>query len=241
MELLSEAICFAARAFDGALRKGDGAPAALHAMEAACIAATLTREEAALAAAALHDTVEDAGVTREELAERFGERVAALVMSDTEDKMRHLPPSQTWRARKEATVERMRRSEDPGEAAVCLADKLSNMRSIYRGTRERGADFWLAFSQRDPEPSQLQGSIRNEILPGPIGLNNGLNQIFRHILIVCQQLLGVLWQAVPSVTEAGVIIVAADPGIQANTLNDLPSIQAFAFRICIQLIEVANS
>ena len=92
-----------------------------------------------------------AGVTREELAERFGERVAALVMSDTEDKMRHLPPSQTWRARKEATVERMRRSEDPGEAAVCLADKLSNMRSIYRGTRERGADFWLAFSQRDPE------------------------------------------------------------------------------------------
>ena len=120
-------------------------------MEAACIAATLTREEAALAAAALHDTVEDAGVTREELAERFGERVAALVMSDTEDKMRHLPPSQTWRARKEATVERMRRSEDPGEAAVCLADKLSNMRSIYRGTRERGADFWLAFSQRDPE------------------------------------------------------------------------------------------
>ena len=151
MELLSEAICFAARAFDGARRKGDGAPAALHAMEAACIAATLTREEAALAAAALHDTVEDAGVTREELAERFGERVAALVMSDTEDKMRQLPPSQTWRARKEATVERMRRSADPGEAAVCLADKLSNMRSIYRGTRERGADFWLAFSQRDPE------------------------------------------------------------------------------------------
>ena len=48
---------FAIAAHGGAVRKGDGSPAILHAMEAASVAATLTDDSQVLAAAVLHDTV----------------------------------------------------------------------------------------------------------------------------------------------------------------------------------------
>lgn len=56
-----------------AAKKGWG-PYILHPMEAAVIAGTLTQDPEVLAAAVLHDTVEDAGVTLEEICAACGER-----------------------------------------------------------------------------------------------------------------------------------------------------------------------
>ena len=151
MELLSEAMTFAIAAHGETLRKGDGTPAILHAMEAAAIAATLTGDKEVLAAAVLHDTVEDAGADLEDIRARFGNRVAALVGAETEDKMRHLPAAQSWRGRKEAAVARLKAAEDPGVAMVTLGDKLSNMRSLLRSKEEKGAAMWDAFHQKDPQ------------------------------------------------------------------------------------------
>lgn len=151
MGLLTDAMTFAIAAHGGTLRKGDGSPAILHAMEAAAVAASLTGEEEVLAAAVLHDTVEDAGADLEDIRARFGDRVAALVGAETEDKMRHLPPGQSWRARKEAAIARLKEAEDPGVAAVTLGDKLSNMRALYRSREEKGDAVWEAFHQKDPE------------------------------------------------------------------------------------------
>lgn len=81
MDKLSEAICFATAAFDGMERKVDKQPAILHSLEAATITQTLTDEKEAVIAAVLHDTVEDAGVKIGEIIERFGNRVAQLVLS----------------------------------------------------------------------------------------------------------------------------------------------------------------
>ena len=146
-----EAMTFAIAAPGSAVRKGDGNPAVLHAMEAAAIAATLTDDPQVLAAAVLHDTVEDAGVTPEELRLRFGGRVAELVQAETEDKMAHLPAGTTWRQRKEAAIEHLRTAGDSGAAIVMLGDKLSNMRSFYRLWRKQGAALWESFNQKDPE------------------------------------------------------------------------------------------
>lgn len=151
MELLTDAMTFAIAAHGGALRKGDGAPAILHAMEAAAVAATLTADQEVLAAAVLHDTVEDAGADPAEIEARFGPRVAALVAAETEDKMRALSPEVSWRRRKEAAIAHIREAEDPGVAIVALGDKLSNMRSFYRGKERRGAGLWESFHQKDPE------------------------------------------------------------------------------------------
>lgn len=150
MNLLNEAMVFAIAAHGDAVRKGDGTPAILHAMEAACIAATLTSDPEVLAAAVLHDTVEDAGTSLEEIQARFGSRVAALVAAETEDKMRHLPPGQSWRARKEAALHRLEKAADPGALIVTLGDKLSNLRSIARVKEEQGDAVWMRFHQTDP-------------------------------------------------------------------------------------------
>jgi (p)ppGpp synthase/HD superfamily hydrolase len=82
MELVSEAIAFAVKAHDGMRRKKSDAPYILHPMEAAVIVGTMTDDQNLIAAAALHDVVEDAGVTIEEIEEKFGKRVRELVAAD---------------------------------------------------------------------------------------------------------------------------------------------------------------
>ena len=63
MELVSEAIAFAVKAHDGMRRKKSNAPYILHPMEAAVIVGTMTDDQNPIAAAALHDVVEDAGIS----------------------------------------------------------------------------------------------------------------------------------------------------------------------------------
>ena len=63
MELVSEAIAFAAKAHDGMRRKKSDAPYILHPMEAAVIVGTMTDDQNLIAAAALHDVVEDTDIS----------------------------------------------------------------------------------------------------------------------------------------------------------------------------------
>ena len=112
MELVSEAVAFAVRAHDGMRRKKSEAPYILHPMEAAVIVGTMTDDQNLIAAAALHDVVEDAGVTIEEVGEKFGKRVQELVQSETEDKREELPPADTWRIRKEESLEVLKNTDD---------------------------------------------------------------------------------------------------------------------------------
>lgn len=149
MELVSEAIAFAVKAHDGMRRKKSSAPYILHPMEAAVIVGTMTNDQHLIAAAALHDVVEDAGVTIEEIEERFGRRVRELVQSETEDKREHLPPEETWRIRKEESLAVLKNTEDIGVLMVWLGDKLANMRSLYRDWKAEGDAMWQRFNQKD--------------------------------------------------------------------------------------------
>ena len=149
MELVSEAIAFAVRAHDGMRRKKSESPYILHPMEAAVIVGTMTSDQNLIAAAALHDVVEDAGVTIEEIEEKFGKRVRELVGSETEDKRADLPPSDTWRIRKEESLAVLKNTDDIGVLMVWLGDKLANMRSINRDFKVEGVDMWQRFNQKD--------------------------------------------------------------------------------------------
>ena len=149
MELVSEAIAFAVKAHDGMRRKKSDAPYILHPMEAAVIVGTMTDDQNLIAAAALHDVVEDAGITIEEIEEKFGLRVRELVASETEDKRADLPPSDTWRIRKEESLEVLKNTDDIAVLIVWLGDKLANMRSIYRDFKVEGTRMWQRFNQKD--------------------------------------------------------------------------------------------
>lgn len=149
MELVSEAIMFAVKAHDGMRRKKSELPYILHPMEAAVIVGTMSDDQNLIAAAALHDVVEDAGVTLEEVEMRFGKRVRELVGAETEDKRADLPPTDTWRIRKEESLEVLRNTDDMGVLIVWLGDKLANMRSIYRDFKVEGVQMWQRFNQKD--------------------------------------------------------------------------------------------
>ena len=149
MELVSEAVAFAVKAHDGMRRKKSDLPYILHPMEAAVIVGTMTKDQNVIAAAALHDVVEDAGVMLEEIKEKFGKRVWELVASETEDKRADLPPSDTWRIRKEESLAELEKTEDIDVLRVWLGDKLANMRSIYRDWKVEGDAMWQRFNQKN--------------------------------------------------------------------------------------------
>jgi len=86
---LLEAASFAAVRHTGHHRKGNNQePYINHPLEVANLLANVggVDDIDVLIAAILHDTVEDVGVTREEIAERFGEQVAGIVLEVTDDK-----------------------------------------------------------------------------------------------------------------------------------------------------------
>ena len=146
--LLDKAIVFAVNAHRGQLRKGSNAPYILHPMEAAAIVAAMTDDEEVIAAAVLHDTVEDTAVTLDEICEQFGKRVAELVAAESENKREDKPAASTWKIRKEETIEHLKTA--PKEVKMLtLGDKLSNIRSICRDYEAQGDALWQRFNQKD--------------------------------------------------------------------------------------------
>lgn len=147
--LMEDAIRFALEKHAGAFRKGTEIPYITHPLEALVIASTMTVDPQVLAAAVLHDTVEDTDATVEEIRFRFGERVAELVTADSEDKREEKPASETWELRKQETIDFLSETADRDMKIVALSDKLSNIRAIQRDYEAIGDRLWERFNQKD--------------------------------------------------------------------------------------------
>ena len=149
-ELVDRAIIFAVKAHAGTERKGKGFPYIVHPMEAMEIVSTMTSDQELLAAAALHDTVEDTDATLDDLRTEFGNRVAMLVAHESEEKNPAVSARESWHARKQAAIERL--THAPHDAKiVALGDKLSNMRAIARDYAVLGDALWDRFNTNDPK------------------------------------------------------------------------------------------
>ena len=148
--LLDRAIVFAVRAHAGTERRGKGFPYIVHPMEAVEIVATMTPDQELLAAAALHDTVEDTDVTIEQIRAEFGERVASFVAVESDEPHQSRDSVENWRARKQAAIDRIARASHDAKM-VALGDKLSNMRAIARDYAEQGDNLWNLFHAKAPK------------------------------------------------------------------------------------------
>lgn len=151
MEKVSEAIIFAVKAHDGMRRKKSDAPYILHPMEAAVIVGSMTDDQDIITAAVLHDVVEDTNATLDDIETNFGSRIRKLVESETEDKRPDIPAADSWRIRKEESLEVLKNTDDIAVLMVWLGDKLANMRSIYRDFQKNGNAMWEGFNQKDPQ------------------------------------------------------------------------------------------
>ena len=151
-ELLDRAIIFAVKAHHNTERRGKGFPYIVHPMEAVEIVATITPDQELLAAAALHDTIEDTDVTVEDIRRQFGDRIANLVHAESDQIDGVLfngeNEEETWHARKQAAIDRL--AAAPHDAKiVAMGDKLSNMRAIARDYAVKGDALWNIFHVKD--------------------------------------------------------------------------------------------
>ena len=164
MDKLDKAILFATKAHTGQTRKMTDIPSILHSLEAAAIVATMTSDKDVICAAVLHDVAEDTKYTLKDIERRFGTRIARLVGSETEDKRAALPPSATWKIRKEETLAHLRQTSDKNEKILWLGDKLSNVRSIYGGYLKFGDGIWKNFNESDKKEQMWYYESIAEIL-----------------------------------------------------------------------------
>jgi guanosine-3',5'-bis(diphosphate) 3'-pyrophosphohydrolase len=123
VRLVSEAAELAARRHSGMARKGRGnEPYINHLTEVANLlsAATDGADAELVAAGWLHDAIEDTETTREELAKKFSERIASLVVECTDDMS--LPKAERRRLQ---VINASHKS--PSAKLIKIADKVSNI------------------------------------------------------------------------------------------------------------------
>jgi (p)ppGpp synthase/HD superfamily hydrolase len=160
--LIDAALIFAAQAHKNQRRKGTDVPYIVHP-----VGVMLTLQAAGeadpelLAAALLHDTLEDAGATLDELRERFGARVAALVEGASEPFAR----DELWETRKRHTVEHLRTAPRDVQL-VAAADKLHNLSSMVRGYAEQGDRLWERFNRGRAETAWYYRAVAASLREG---------------------------------------------------------------------------
>ena len=147
-DLVDKAIVFATRAHQGTERRGKGFPYIVHPLEALAIVATMTSDAELLAAAVLHDTIEDTDTAYEDILREFGERVARLVAAETDVRQASDGRRLTWRERKQRDMDNLQIAPRDVKI-VALGDKLSNMRAIARDYRRKGDAVWQLFCVKD--------------------------------------------------------------------------------------------
>lgn len=153
--MLEDAIAYAAACHKGAVRKGTDRPYILHPVETLQILSSMGADRNLLIAGILHDVLEDTDATLRDITDRFGPDVAALVNSHTEDKR------QIWYMRKLHTIHKLP-AENIRSKMLTLADKLSNLRSLWRDYQTVGEALWSRFNA----PKHMQAWYYSKVQEG---------------------------------------------------------------------------
>jgi RelA/SpoT family (p)ppGpp synthetase len=143
-ELLNRAYVYAMRAH-GEQKRASGDPYISHPLEVAAILTDLKLDDATIAAALLHDTIEDTDATRAEIDRIFGHEIGLLVEGLTKLKRLELVSKEAKQA------ENLRKlllavADDVRVLLIKLADRLHNMRTLTHqppAARRRTADETL--------------------------------------------------------------------------------------------------
>lgn len=140
MTLYQTALTIAVGAHAGQIRKHNGTPYVVHPIMVARMVEGAGFTETVVAAALLHDVLEDTDVTEETLLLAVGEEVLQIVQALSEDK------PMEWRARKAKYIETVVAA---GESvwAISVADKIHNAESLLAFYAEVGNAAWAVFNK----------------------------------------------------------------------------------------------
>lgn len=138
-EKTERALNKAAELHDGQHRKGDRQlPFITHPIAVASIVSKFTDDDDIVAAALLHDTIEDTAYTREEMQKDFGDSITEIVLGVTIPEAHEGEPH-TWTSDRTRYIENLKKASMES-AMVAAADKIHNFNSVledYSGKEEQ--------------------------------------------------------------------------------------------------------
>jgi (p)ppGpp synthase/HD superfamily hydrolase len=162
MSIVSEALVFATLHHQYQHRKGSKIPYMAHLLNVCKLVAENNCSNEVLAAALLHDIVEDTDVTIEQVEEKFGKQVAEIVGGATElDKLekKAIEKESSWQQRKEHTIPFLQHEATTDQLLVSGADKLDNLRSIAYDHARIGEALWKRFNASKEQQAWYYDSI----------------------------------------------------------------------------------
>lgn len=162
-DLELKALQYAKEAHDCQYRKGTSLPYITHPIEASTIASGLCSELGIyssdrrgniIAAALLHDVIEDCDKTKNDLEIVFNDVVAEYVEKASAVK------KNGWRETREEVINRLEKETDLGAKIVVFSDKLSNLRAIARDHRIIGDKVFDRFKAQKDDIAWYYDSVR---------------------------------------------------------------------------------
>ena len=142
------ALAFATRRHGEQRRKGTEIPYVSHLLGTCALVLEAGGDEDEAISGLLHDALEDQVASFDEIAKRFGERVAGIVRESSDTEQDPKPP---WQERKVAYLEALPH-HSRSAILVSNADKVHNLRTIVADYRQVGEQLWERF---DPESDQV--------------------------------------------------------------------------------------
>ena len=164
-ELVEKARAIATEAHQGQVRKDDGSPYIAHPIAVAEIVKTAGFSDVVIAAALVHDVLEDTDISEGELRTKLGDEVVNIVTAVSEDK------SLTWEDRKAGYIASVVASNEAVWAVTC-ADKIHNTQCFLRSYAKEGPALWEKFNRG---PKKALWFHRT--------LSSGLKAVWQHPLL----------------------------------------------------------
>ena len=159
MNIIDQAINFAAMAHNGQTRKSTSIPYITHPFAVGMLLQKIKCADEVIAAGILHDILEDTSTTFDDLAEHFGIRVAKLVLAASEQD-KSLP----WKERKQHTIDGLPHAYLE-EIQIITADKLHNLRSIRADIEQDRENVWDRFNRGKRDQHWYYSSIVKALIP----------------------------------------------------------------------------
>lgn len=140
----AEAVAWAIELHGPQMRKGTTTPYLTHLLAVSSLVWEHGGDEDDAIAGLLHDAIEDTDATAADIEERFGPKVAAIVLACSDTTVRPKPP---WRERKAAYQAHLADPATTTDALrVSAADKLHNARCMLGDYRKNGDELWSRFN-----------------------------------------------------------------------------------------------
>lgn len=140
MDLVEKALRIMLTAHGQQVRKTDSSPYIIHPMMVAKKLARLGFNDEVIAAAFIHDVLEDTDYPEKKLRQELGDKVVDIILPLSEDKKLE------WEERKKKYINDVKNASVETKA-VSIADKIHNLESIIETHKTMGSDIWSKFNR----------------------------------------------------------------------------------------------